>query len=100
MTRQKFIKIMDNAIKKCNSISDGGYTCNTLSIEETGNHYGAPTKLRKKYSSTFKFGANTVTSLLYEEYTRPDRELIKRVRLSCLELFKAITLESKGYEKL
>ena len=100
MTRQKFIKIMNNAISRCNRLSDGGYTCNTLSIEETGNHYGAPTKLRTKYSKTFNFGGDTVTSLLYEGCTRPDRELVKRVRLSCLELFKAITLESKGYEKL
>lgn len=100
MTRQKFIKIMDNAIKKCNSISDGGYTCNTLSRVQSGYSWNAPTKLRKKYSSTFNFGADTVTSLLYEEHTRPDRELVKKVRLSCLELSKAITLESKGYEKL
>ncbi len=99
MTRQKFIKIMNNAINRCIIFSDGGYTCNTLSIEETGIHC-TPTKLREEYSRTFNFGEKTVTCLLYGDYTRIDKEFVKIVRLSCLELFKAITLESKGYKKL
>lgn len=87
---------MDNAIKKCNNISNGGYTCNILSLQESID-FNKKTKLRSKYSYVFGFQSNTVPHMLngFANYNE-----VKQVRLNCLELFKAITLKSKGYENL
>jgi hypothetical protein len=87
---------MNNAIEKCNSIGDGGYTCNILSLQENPKIV-AMTKTRVKYSSLFEFDDTTVLSKIEKPASIKQ---IKDIRLNCLELFKAITLESKGYEKL
>lgn len=93
MTRNKFIRIMNAAISKSLTSRDGGYTCNILSLQESDDH-NKETKLRKKYSNLFNFDYMSVFSDLC------NRNDSRVVRINCLELFKIVMLESKGYEEL
>lgn len=100
MTKQEFTRFMDNAIADCTWKVYGGYTCNILSLQDGKKDHNKLTKARKKYTRIFGFaGARTVDSKVsnFELYKYG---FIKNVRINCLELFKIVMLESKGYEEL
>lgn len=99
MTRQKFIKIMNKAIEKCNNSYEGGYTCNIIDkcVDDTSV---CDSSVREKYADVFDFHICTVLCKLMPLDIPLTSKNLKRTRLTCLALFKTVMLESKGYEEL
>ena len=102
MTKREFIKLIDSAITDCTYKAYGGYTCNILSMQENKKDHNKKTKTRNEYCRIFRLAKYSIDSILFHTsiayYYKPN--YIKNVRLNCLELFKIIMLESKGYKKL
>lgn len=92
---------MDNAIAACTWQVGGGYTCNIISLQESKRDCNKLTKTRKKYTGIFEFNTHTVCRKLINSGNHDfSYDYVKNVRLNCLELFKIVMLESKGYVDL